>query len=55
MRMGRFVAQRRPCVLEGKIEGAEFGKWNTGYLRDKAGDQEVDVEWRENARARYGM
>ena len=49
-----FVAQRRPCILVGGLEGAHFDKWSDSYLEKKAGSCEVEVEVRANTSESYG-
>ncbi|CAM9576855.1 unnamed protein product, partial [Sphacelaria rigidula] len=52
-----YVAPRRPVVIDGCLpesEGWLAGKWTNGYLREKAGDAEVKVEWRADRGERFG-
>eukprot|EP01050_Picozoa_sp_SAG11_P030907 SAG11_NODE_9352_length_919_cov_2.048780_2_plen_165_part_00 len=42
-----FVAARRPCILQGELPGASFGRWlDDSYLVNRAGKKRVEVEKR---------
>ncbi|CAM9496749.1 unnamed protein product, partial [Scytosiphon promiscuus] len=53
-----FVAPRKPVVIDGHLaeaEGWRGDKWKNEYLRDKAGDANVKVEFRGGADERFGQ
>ncbi|CAM9310796.1 unnamed protein product [Ectocarpus sp. 6 AP-2014] len=53
-----FVAPRKPVLMDGCLtekEGWRGNNWTNEYLREKAGDAEVKVEYRGGAEERYGQ
>lgn len=54
-----FVTPRRPCLIRGLLDCAEFAplkRWtDTSYLRDKCADAAVRVESRATTADRYGV
>eukprot|EP00903_Cladosiphon_okamuranus_P005482 g5466.t2 len=52
-----FVGARKPVLVDGclaKSEGWRGDRWTNQYLRDKAGDATVKVEYRGGAEERFG-
>ena len=45
----QYVRCRLPVRINGLLEDADWkgGVWNNSYLREKSGDEEVRVEYRE--------
>ena len=53
-----YVAKRRPCVISGCLPDSQWkvsSKWtSSSYLKEKAGDVEISVEKRIDAKAKFG-
>ena len=54
----KYVAKRRPCVIIGCLPDSQWkvsSKWtSSSYLKEKAGDVEISVEKRTDAKAKFG-